>query len=418
MTRCAESPDLEWDSLTKDRIVGKVLLFGLHMRSLLIAFLLVFPAAGLGSDPVEELQKKLNSGQAKLEFEGERGYLASLLKNLDVPISSQTLVFSKTSLQSEGISPASPRALYFNDDVYVAWVQGTSLIEIASIDSQRGSLFYFLPQRQNEKPEFERSTGHECSVCHYSREAAPKFVPLLMVSSVIPDKSGKVEGAFPIPTTDQSPLNERWGGWYVTGTHGKQRHLGNLTRQAPASAFGDLSDLDLSKTSNVTDLSNLFNTKPYLSPHSDVVALMVLAHQVEMHNLIAFASGKQDLSAEKTGEPLVKALLFSRAAPFAEPVQGTSSFAADFARRGPRDSQGRSLRDFDLKTRLFRYPLSYLIYSTSFDEMPDDVKTYVFRRLREILTGKDQSPDFAHLSSSDRKAILEILQETKPDFRQ
>src|SRR5262245_34732679 len=99
MARCAESLDLEWGSLTKDRIVRKVLMFGLHMRSLLIAFLLVFPAAGLASDPVEELQKKLNSGLAKLEFEGERGYLASLLKNLDVPISSQTLVFSKTSLQ-------------------------------------------------------------------------------------------------------------------------------------------------------------------------------------------------------------------------------------------------------------------------------------------------------------------------------
>src|SRR5262249_11468643 len=195
--------------------------FGIHMRSWVVAFLLLFPASGLAADPIEDLQKKLNSGLATLEFDGERGYLASLLKNLDVPISSQTLVFSKTSLQSEGISPASPRAMYFNDDVYVAWVQGTSLIEIASIDPQSGSFFHFLPQRKTEKPEFERSTGHECSVCHYSRDAAPKFVPLLMVSSVIPDRTGNVEGAFPIPTTDQSPFNERWGGWYVTGTHGK-----------------------------------------------------------------------------------------------------------------------------------------------------------------------------------------------------
>src|SRR2546422_11758813 len=139
-------------------------------------FILTMTAAGFASDPVAELQQKIKAGAIKLEFDAQHGYLSSILKNLKIPISSQTLVFSKTSLQTERISPATPRAMYFNDDVYVGWVPGAPLIEIMSVDPQAGSVFYALPQEKSERPEFERSTGHECSVCHYSREAAPKFV--------------------------------------------------------------------------------------------------------------------------------------------------------------------------------------------------------------------------------------------------
>src|SRR5262245_58688779 len=191
------------------------------------------------ADPVADLGVKLRNGQLKLEFDAQRGYLASLLKLLRIPVSSQTLVFSKTSLQSERISPQTPRALYFNDDVYVAWVQGASLIEIMSLDPKTGAAFYVMGQDKTDRPEFERSSGHECSVCHYVREAAPKFVPRLLVSSVIPDTKGDPGSVIPTQTDDESPMKERWGGWYVTGTHGNQRHLGNLTQKTPASAFGD-----------------------------------------------------------------------------------------------------------------------------------------------------------------------------------
>src|SRR5262249_47315399 len=146
-------------------------------RLFLIALVLLIPSIAIGSDPIEELAAKIHNGQTILQFDGRRGYLDSLLKNLNIPVSSQTLVFSKTSLQSEHISPATPRALYFNDDVYVAWVQGSALIEITSIDSENGAAFYTLEQEANPRPEFDRSTGHECSVCHYAHEAAPKFVP-------------------------------------------------------------------------------------------------------------------------------------------------------------------------------------------------------------------------------------------------
>jgi hypothetical protein len=273
-----------------------------------------------------------------------------------------------------------------------------------------------MSQERSDHPEFERSTGHECSVCHYVPEAAPKFVPRLLVSSVIPDTTGNVDGTFPIETTDQSPMKERWGGWYVTGTHGNQLHAGNVVLARPASLFNGIPSAATSKSANVVDLKTFLDTTPYLTPHSDIVALMVLVHQKEVENRIVLASSKGDAAAKETGEALVKAMLFSGAVPLTSPIKGTSSFASEFAAQGPRDSRGRSLRDFDLQTRLFRYPLSYLIYSKSFDALPAGVKSYVYRRLREILSGEDKSKDFAYLSAADRTTILEILRATKPDF--
>jgi len=387
------------------------------MKAVLLGALLLFISAAAGpSDPIAELQRKMTAGQAKLEFEKDHGYLVSLLKTLKVPVSSQTLVFSKTSLQSERISPKTPRAIYFNDDVYVAWVQGAGLIEIMSTDPEKGPAFYVLNQERSEHPQFERSTGHECSVCHYVSEAAPKFVPRLLVSSVIPDTTGNVEGAFPIETTDRSPMKERWGGWYVTGTHGSSLHAGNTVLSRPVSLFNGLPASALAGSSNVVDLSSRFNTKPYLVPTSDIVALMVLTHQKEVQNQIILANSKGAAAVKETGEELVKAMLFSGAAPLTAPVKGTSSFTMEFGNLGPRDSRGRSLRDFDLQTRLFRYPLSYMIYSKSFDALPTGVKTYVYRRLNEVLGGQDKSKDYLHISAADRTAILEILRATKADF--
>jgi len=390
----------------------------LCMKAILLSALLLLTQSGsTPSDPIGQLQQKMTRGQTKLAFEQKHGYLESILKALKVPVSSQTLVFSKTSLQIERISPKTPRAIYFNDDVYVAWVQGTGFIEIMSVDPAKGSNFYVLSQERDDKPEFERSTGHECSVCHFVQEAAPKFVPRLMFSSIIPDATGNAEGAVPIETTDQSPMKERWGGWYVTGTSGNQIHAGNIVNNKPASVFNGLPAAASAKSSNVTDLSSRFDTSAYLTPYSDIVALMVLAHQMEVQNLIVLAQSKGNAAAKDTGEPLVKAMLFAGAAPLTAPVKGTSSFTSEFAAQGPRDKSGRSLRDFDLKTRLFRYPLSYLVYSKPFDALPAGVKTYVYRRFREVLSGQDKSAAFAYLSTADRAAILEILQETKPDFR-
>jgi hypothetical protein len=81
-----------------------------------------------------------------------------------------------------------------------------------------------------------------------------------------------------------------------------------------------------------------------------------------------------------------------------------------------RDGQGRSLRDFDLETRVFRYPLSYLVYSAAFDALPQGAREMVYERFAAVLRGEDRSEPFARLSDGDRAAILAILAATKPEF--
>jgi hypothetical protein len=253
--------------------------------------------------------------------------------------------------------------------------------------------------------------------------------------SVLPNPAGNALKAAALITNDQSPFRERWGGWYVTGIHGKQRHLGNTLVRTKPDAINDMkqfiSMMDQMPRSNFMDLTSgfKFDAKEYLTPHSDIVALMALGHQTHVHNMItsgvyemrdAVAQGRTGATMEEAvkdaGERIVRAMLFVGEAQLREPVSGTSGFAEEFARRGPRDGKGRSLRDFDLEQRLLRYPLSYLVYSKAFDAMPGELKDYVYRRFREILTGQDTSEGFKHLSGETRTAILEILRDTKPGF--
>jgi hypothetical protein len=388
-------------------------------------------------DPIARLQSRVASGQVKLEFAGETGYLRSVLKELDVPLESQVLVFSKTSFQAPRIAPRLPRALYFNDDVSVGWVQTGDVLEFAAVDPKQGVIFYTLDQEESAKPRFVRRDT--CLQCHASGSTVG--VPGLVVRSVYPEPSGMPlfqAGSF--ITDHRSPLKERWGGWYVSGKHGAQTHMGN----ALARDRDKPDQLESNGTQNVTDLAKYFDTGAYLTAHSDIVALMVLEHQTRMTNLITRvgfearmalhdnavmnrALGRSDEEiSESTNrrinsavEELVQYLLFAGETRLTEPVVGVSGFAEAFARKAPRDSHGRSLRDLDLKTRLLRYPCSFLIHSEAFDAMPEIVHERVYRSLWRILAENDGDANFAHLSSADRKAILEILKETKkglPDY--
>lgn len=379
-------------------------------------------AKAVPTDVVAELQKQIDSGAVKLTFDPKRGYLPAVLRALKVPPASQILVFSKTSFQFKHISPRTPRALYFNDDAVVGWVPEGEVMEIASADPQLGAVFYLLPQEKAAKPKFIRQTA-ECLQCHQG--SMTQGVPGHFMRSVYTRMDGQPElkaGSF--ITTDRSPFEERWGGWYVTGKHGSMRHMGNVfaTRQD----FPD--QIDREAGANVTDLEPLLDTSPYLTQTSDIVALMVAEHQTNLLNLITRANhdtkkaldepdaGERDLRIRQAIEPLVEALLFAREAPLTDTVAGTSGFAAGFSAQGIRDKKNRSFRDFDLKRRLFRYPCSYLIYSRAFDGLPQPAKEAVYRRLVEVLTGKDRSEIFRGLSDSDRQAILEILADTKTDF--
>jgi hypothetical protein len=381
---------------------------------------------------VSRLQQRIDAGQVRLAYEPTFGYLRSLLRELRVPESSQMLVFSKTSFQRHRITPRSPRAVYFGDEAYVGYCRHGEVLEVAAVDPQLGAVFYTLPQEPADRPRLVRHND-ECLICHASTHN--QGFPGHLVRSVYADAGG-----FPIlsmgthRTDHTSPLAERWGGWYVTGTSGKQGHLGNLLlkeEQPPEK-------IDNSAGRNVTTLGGPFQAAGYLSGHSDLVALLVMEHQTEMHNRIVRAGfltrlalheeaeinkalGRPaDYRSESTPrriagacEPLVQYLLFSGEAGLTEKVAGTSGFAREFAALGPRDGRGRSLREFDLERRLFRYPCSFLVYSAAFDALPGPAKDYTLRRVWEVLSGQDTSAAFAHLSAADRRAILEILLATK-----
>jgi len=384
-------------------------------------------------DAIARLQKQLDAGEVELQWDKQHGWLPSVLEQLEIPRSSQLLVFSKTSLQLTKISPRHPRALYFNDEAYVGSVQFGDILEVSAVDPQQGAVFYTLDQKQTDTPQFRRSDG-ECLACHHSRRT--QDVPGYLIRSVYPAKSGHPHFELGTTTTDQTTdFRERYGGWYVTGQHGALRHRGNTIADKDAQP-----PLDPESGANVTDLSTRLRTDRYLTPHSDLVALMVLEHQAQMHNFVTranyearraqhydatwnkilerpddYRSGVSQRRIASAGEKLLRYLLFSGEFQLTSPITGTSKFIVEFQSLGPRDSRGRSLREFDLHTRLFKYPCSFLIYSDSFAALPTKVRTYVDHRLIEILSGEDQSPEFAHLSPSDRTAIREILSETLPN---
>lgn len=375
-------------------------------------------------DPVARLQKQLEQGKAKVVFDDkDHGYLKSVLKLLDVPISSQTLVFSKTSFQYPKISPEHPRALYFNDDVYVGVVHQGKEIEIVSFDARQGAIFYLMHEQRAEQPVFERAEL-DCTQCHIA--PGTRGVPGVLLKSVRPTSAGTlVSGAQSFITDQESPFAERWGGWYATGK------LAGTTMANAVSAD------EPSTPPKLVPPGKSFDASAYLAPGSDEVALLVLAHQTQMHNLITLTNYKTRIALhalgkaagdaplpeatrrqfERPAEQLLRYLLFSKEAALpgldGKQVIESSAYAREFAARGPRDSKGRSLRDFDLSTRTFRYPCSYLIYSEAFDAIPEPSKSYVYQRLLQVLSGADQHEDFKSLSAQDRRAILEILLETK-----
>jgi hypothetical protein len=387
-------------------------------------------------DPAARLQHRLESGQASLSWNAENGYLSALLHEFNISETSQLLVFSKTSFQRDRISPKAPRAIYFSDDVYLGWCQRGEVMEIAAIDPRQGAIFYTLDQQSSKRPRLTRQND-SCLQCHAS--SLTENAPGLIVRSVFPDAAG-----FPIlststyQTTFRSPLSERWGGWYVTGTPGGQRHLGNMV----ATNRSDPAGVDRERGANRRDLKSLVDTAPYRTGLSDIVALMVFEHQTVVHNQITLANYQTRLALrdqevldqldgkpaaqrsssiqhriDSAAEDLLRCLLFSEEAALTDPIEGTSGYAKYFSSLGPRDLKGRSLRDFDLHRRMFKWPCSYLIYSEQFEALPQPCKDSVYRQLADVLAEKDSAKAFAHLSNDDRRAIREILNDTKPDWK-
>jgi hypothetical protein len=368
---------------------------------------------------VDALSARLQSGQASLPFEPIGGHLKPLLDALDVRVDSQVVVFSKTSLQSNQIRHGNPRAIYFNDAVMIGWVRG-GFIEIAAQDPQQGAVFYRVLQAPTGSTAIFRD--NRCLQCHnsYATLGVPGFlaksVPSAIDGSSLPWLGNGL-------TDHRSPIAERWAGWFVTGA-GLTRHLGN----APV-ADRNIDEVRVETANvNLATLRGRFDTTAYLSPHSDVVALLVFNHQLRMMNLLTRIGwearslaheGRSEAalvsSLRSTAAEVVDYMLFVDEAP-PSGASGTSGFAESFRARGPRDSKGRSLRDLDLRQRLFTYPCSYMIYSAAFDQLPAAAKSAVYARLWEVLSGTERAPKYSRLSALDRGQIIEILRETKTDL--
>lgn len=389
---------------------------------------------GLGEEPgaaepegssLAMFAEQLAAGES-LAWDERFGYLPATLAQLGIDPDSQTLVFSKTSFQPRRITPERPRAIYFNDSTYVGWVQDSDLIELCAADPLVGAVFYTLEPGgaaagAGRQPVLTRQ-GIRCLGCHDSMRT--QGVPGFLMRSIMPTATGRFVRGGPTYVTDHtSPFGERFGGWYVTGTHGRMRHLGNAVY--PQGSHVDAIDRDAG--ANQQQLPELVDGSAYLRPGSDLMALMVLAHETQLHNEIArVAVASQQVAAEQPGaaqtfvrqvERFVRSLLFADEPRLEDAIAGTSRYAQTFAARGPFDSQGRSLRQFDGEQFLFRYPCSFLIHSAAFAGLPDPAKAAIGQRLWQILVaGAATSPAVPRLGGEQREAVATILAETEPEF--
>lgn len=387
------------------------------------------------SDPRVAISAALDAGLFEVH-QASNDRLAALLESAGVAQASQVLVFSKTSLQHHKISPANPRAIYFNDDCYIGYVPG-GLIEYgdADPDPDIGSGLFSLEIDDNDAA---LRPDTSCLSCHKGSRTDSK--PGLLVRSVFPDPSGNViTSAGSTTVGHDTPLEKRWGGWYVTGESGSAHHRGNQV--ALEQPNGDAS-IDNELGSNLNDLSRRFNTKRYLQPTSDIVALMVLEHQVQMHNALTqgsmavHAQEKRSRElAEYYGKPfdaanadtlqrvitsnarkIVEQMLFCDEVGLVDPVVGSEAYERAFRANRKEDDQGRSLKDFDLETRMFKHRCSYMVYSRAFELMHPLLKEAVAKKLKAVLSGEDGDPVYKHLGDKERRAILEILTQTTDLF--
>jgi len=350
---------------------------------------------------IEALEAKLQKGEIKFSYTQDgHGYLKSMLEALNLSPESQVLPFTKSSLQFDRISPGTPRAIYFNDDVAVGAVHPGGLIEIIANDRRGGIVFYTLDNKAPGTPHLQQESVR-CVVCHgMVNTVSPGWI-VANITAIGDGTPQIINPSHPFDFTDQTrPFEDRWGGWYVTGKTENMRHLGNVTAPDPTKP------LDLPEGRTLAGLSGRFDPAHALKPGSDIVALMTLEHQTGFINRLFAMNARY---SDAVLEDLVTYMTFANEVPLPGPIAGDSGFAADFAKRGPSDSKGRSLRRCDLEYRLFRYPLSYMVYSTAFGTLKPDIRDKLYRRLYDTLKAK--GPDGA-----DAIAILAATKQGLPDY--
>lgn len=360
------------------------------------------------------LKADFESGKIALDRSNEKAFLASLLKALDIPASSQTLVFSTTSLQLSLITPSNPRAVYFNEDVYIGYIPGGK-IEIVSLDPELGGIFYIFPIPRGDGPlAIERST--RCMNCHAGEDTHE--VPGLVIKSVMPGRGGGSLTAYRVSQTGhQIPFAQRFGGWYLTGQGGLTNHWGNQV--------GELSPGGL-QTYPVNP-ETAFNPTKFLIPTSDILPHLLHEHQAGFVNRVVeagyrartleFLEIKESNQLDEQADILTRYLLFAEEAPLpAGGIAGDDTYKREFVQQHRPGKDGKSLKEFDLQTRLFRYRCSYMIYSTAFEGLPPAMKQRVYTRLQKALSTDKPDTEYAYLPTTEKQAIRQILKDTLSDL--
>lgn len=390
---------------------------------------------------VTRLADRMVAGESILDGKTDREVLEQLLALLEVPVASQVLVYSKTSAQNSRISPERPRAIYFSDNAYIGWVQGGD-IETMTFDPKIGAVFHRVSLKQTQPGDSPRVIRDQsCLSCHAS--SANHNVPGGLVRSVYASESGQpLFQAGTFFTGPDSPLAERWGGWYVTGSAGDQTHLGNGIAYE-----GEDDEVTLEKIAEgtISDLNEFIRCEAYLGGgSSDIVALMILEHQIAVHNALARGAmaTRQTLYrhremrkafGEKLDGPLsetnqgiidsqadkiVAALLFADEFEMTDDgVDGSIEFQNAFQQNARKSEDHRSLKDLRLYERLFKYRCSYMIYSEAFRQLPIELKTLVKSKIDVALEEGAGSGDYPHLTSGERRQIANILAETHPEWQ-
>ena len=330
-------------------------------------------------DAVVTLKRRLVDGEVVLTHHESSGYLRDLLKHLDIPVESQALVFSRTSVHKRWISPKTPRAIYFNDEVSVGWVPGAPVLEIAAHDPVKGAIFYTLAQTPAGRLDadgvarFQRE--ERCLTCHVSTSTLN--VPGHLLRSFMVDDRGEPQNGYS-PVTQATRFPQRWGGWYVTGRADQLIHMGNLVGPKDAARHEE----EPAFRGTVGDLKSLVDLSRYPTDSSDLVALLVLQHQLQFYNLVTRVQFEYQLDCQSDAEErLARYALMEDEASLPGPVAGSTDYAVRYQALG---SKGHAaLRELDLETRLYRNRLSPLVKSRSFESLPAEVKTRLWKRFRD-----------------------------------
>ena len=373
------------------------------------------------TDRIADLARNLASGDVLPEGSSGLQRLEFVLKYLKVPVESQVLVFSKTSLQNRLIRPENPRSIYFAENVYVGSVPGGS-IEVIVHDAVLGPVFYLIGKKEDARMSIERDTS-QCMSCHATSRT--ENVPGMLIRSVYPSEDGQpLSHLGTTDVTHETPLKERWGGWYVTGKSSLP-HLGNRV-------FKEDGDLKPANASLET-VAPLVDVSDYLRPTSDIVSLLVLEHQVKMHTLLNAASlnyrrsvhflkvidpkgdpenGSTGRMAESWAEKIVDCMFFKDEADLGEGVEGDPAFQRAFVKRFPESAEGNSLAQFRLYGRIFKNRCSYMVYSDAFKGLPPALKLLVLDLMKRVVAGEVEGFNWLH--ESELRRIDAILKETLP----